>query len=417
MSNRLMIFIESNTSGTGPRFINAAREEGLRPVMLTADSSRYDYALEEELTVCETDTSDEEALFETCHLLSRNGRIAGILSSSEYYVSAAAALAARFGLSCPSAMAVSRCRDKEEQRKRLLAAGVPVPAFRAADSAGAAVEAATEIGLPVVLKPVVGSGSVGVMLCENLDEVSVHARRLLDTKINERGLRIPGRILVEELACGPEFSVETFGSEVIGVTKKYLTPLPRFIETGHDFRAQLTPEVEKVVGETALRALQALKLEWGPAHIEIRLSLDGPNVIEVNPRLAGGHIPELVRLSSGIDLISATIKLAIGKRASLKPNVNFYSSIRFILPNSEGRLMSIEGLEKAARTPGVVEVKPYRQVGAELRLHGDFRDRIGHVIARGASPDDARESAERAHSAVKLVIESEICAQEDVFDG
>ena len=41
MKNAWLVFIESNTSGTGRLFIKAAREHGYQPVMLTERPERY----------------------------------------------------------------------------------------------------------------------------------------------------------------------------------------------------------------------------------------------------------------------------------------------------------------------------------------------------------------------------------------
>ncbi|MGX9121120.1 ATP-binding protein, partial [Mesorhizobium sp. BHbsci] len=65
------------------------------------------------------------------------------------------------------------------QRQLLAEAGVPIPAYRLAANATDVESAAAEIGLPVVLKPAVGTGSCGVRLCRNVDELAEHTTYLL----------------------------------------------------------------------------------------------------------------------------------------------------------------------------------------------------------------------------------------------
>jgi biotin carboxylase len=284
-------------------------------------------------------------------------------------------------------------------------AGVAMPAFRLAISIKTAVGAAQELGLPVIVKPVSGSGSVGVKLCLSLDEVGAHAARLLSQRQNERGAPVARRILVESVALGREYSVETFDLQVIGITHKHLGPLPTFVEVGHDYPAQLSPATKKAIEDIAQQSLAALGLGWGPAHIELRLTDSGPQIIEVNPRLAGGYIPELVRLSSGIDLISETIMLVVGEQPELKRSCHDYTSIRFILSTGDGILSGVEGLDQAQSIVGIAEVKIYSPLGTQMRRNGDFRDRVGHVIARGSTHEQAVRAAEAAHRAVSLIIE------------
>jgi biotin carboxylase len=399
-----LAFIESNTSGTGRLFARAAVEQGLRPVLLTDNSNRYQYAIEDGIDVIEIDTRDESALMEECRRLAAAGELVGVTSSSEYFVVTAASLARQLDLPGPSPAALRRCRDKHKQRVRLRDEGVAVPAFHAASTVKSAEKAAREIGFPVVVKTVSGSGSVGVKLCADADEVASYAATLLAQRHNERGMPVPQRILVEEVADGPEYSVETFGKTVIGITQKHLGTLPFFVEVGHDFPAPLSPELSESIQQISIRALEALGLGWGPAHLELRVTSRGIRIIEVNPRLAGGFIPRMVQLSCGVDLIAQTIRLVSGQFPSLEKPFARHASIRFLIPPGDGVFIAAEGVDEAKKLPDVVEVNIYVQPESKVQRRGDFRDRIGHVIACGATAQSARCAAEKAHAAVRLLV-------------
>ena len=399
-----LTFIESNTSGTGRLFARAAREQGFRPILITNDPSRYKYAAEEEIDIILKDTQNEKALLEECRRLAFTSGLAGITTSSEYYAETTAKTASRLGLPGPRSSAVRACRDKYKQRVLLHRAGCCVPAFSKASSIKGALTAAQEMGLPVILKPVNGSGSVGVRLCANFHEVASHAQALLRQRTNERGLAVPHKVLIESVAHGSEYSVEAFSNNIIGITKKYLGPLPDFVEVGHDYPAELSDAARAVIEQTALSALDVLGMTWGPVHVELRLTEHGPKIIEVNPRLAGGYIPELVRLSSGIDLIAETIRAATGNQPRLEPLTNRYASIRFILPQQEGTLTGVEGLDTAKQIPCVVDAKLYSEPGDKVFRRGDFRDRIGHVITCSGSGAVARHCAQMARRAIKVSV-------------
>jgi len=403
MSSAWLALIESNTSGTGRLFARRAAERGVRPILLCSDPARYKYAEEDHLDILQTDTLDERSLLRTCKDLSLKTGLVGITSSSEYFIASAARLAAELNLPGPSPAAVLACRDKQKQRLRLQAAGIGIPEFRSAASGKEAVAVARSLGFPVVVKPVSGSGSVGVKLCISDNEVAGHARKLLRTRRNERGMSIPRRILIEQLVSGDEYSVEIIGREVVGITRKHLGPLPHFVETGHDFPAVLDSEVTGRIRQTTLRALESLGLGWGPAHLELRVAADEIKVIEVNPRLAGGYIPELVRLTTGIDLISATISQVIGEGIKLDRAFERYASIRFLVSQQDGFLAEINGLDAARMIPDIAEVRIYSRPGDRVTAHGDFRDRIGHVIAVNDEAVGASEASELALSLIQPV--------------
>ena len=400
-------FIESNTTGSGRLFARAAVGLGLKPMMVSAMPERYPYVEEDHLEVLRADTSDLHQLIAAIRERMAGQKVAGVMSSSDYFVAAAATVAAALGLAGPSPEAMCAVRDKFVQRTRLEAAGVPVPQYRYATAASRAASAAEAIGYPVVLKPCSGSGSYGVKLCVTGAEVEAHAKTLLAITANERGQPLPPGILVEELAVGPEYSIETFNTSVVGITAKHLGALPHFVEVGHDFPAELGKASYDALARTAVNALAALGLGWGPSHIEARITSSGPRIIEVNPRLAGGFIPELVRLALGIDLIALTVSAVAGKQPRIQKTANRHASIRFLLPPRPGKFMGISSGVAASQLPGGLQLSIYRKPGEQVRQHGDFRDRVGHVIAVGQTGSAARRAADAAHRHIKLLVEAE----------
>jgi biotin carboxylase len=330
--------------------------------------------------------------------------LAGLVTSSEYFVAVTARAATRLGLPGADPGAVERCRDKRRQRAALAGSGVAVPAFAANGTPEEAVEAAIAIGFPVVVKPADGTGSRGVRLCCDPAEVADHTAGLLAVRHDERGQPTIPAVLVEEYVTGPEVSVETFGTEIVGVTAKHLGRLPSFVECGHDFPADPGP------GALAVAALEALGLGFGPAHTEIRLGGREPVVIEVNPRLAGGRIPTLVRLATGIDLVGATIDAVVGASRPLPEPGAGHASIRFLVPPRAGRVRRTAGVAAAAAVPGVVDVAIAARPGQRVGGTGSFLDRIGHVIAAAPTAVAARTAAETALERLEVDLDVDAAA-------
>jgi S-sulfo-L-cysteine synthase (3-phospho-L-serine-dependent) len=400
-----LLLLESNTTGTGRLFCAAGRRLGLRPVVFARDPARYPYLAEDGIDTRGVDTGDPAAIRRALAELTAQAGIVGVTSSSEYYVAAAAELAAELGLPHPNAAAITACRDKGVQRRLLAEHGLAGPAFGTATDPDQAAELAAELGLPVVLKPVSGSGSVGVRLCSQPAEVVEAAHAVLAADLAGAGIPAQSAVLLERYVDGPEFSVETFGTAVVGVTGKHVGAPPYFVETGHDFPAPLPEEARTELADTALRALAALELGWGPAHVELRLTAEGPVVIEVNPRLAGGMIPDLIRLATGIDLIAATVANVAGQAAVLTPSRAEAAAIRFLVADSSGEFVAAHGLDRAARSAQLVEVALTRQPGIRLRLENSFRDRLGYLISTGRDSRQAAAAAERALACVRLQID------------
>jgi biotin carboxylase len=414
---RWLALLESNTTGTGREFCAAARARGLRPVLLTRDPDRYQYVREDDIDIRRFDTADPAAIIEACAALQNGGGLAGVTSSSEYFVSAAARAAASFGLPAPDADAIARCRAKDQQRAILAAGGVPVPPYAVAEDVTQALLAAESIGWPVVLKPVSGSGSVGVRLCRDLPETRAWAGELFAKARDERGNARPGRILVEAAVTGPEFSVETFDGSVVAVVRKHLGPEPYFVEIGHDVPASAADETIAALADTTVRALTALNLLWGAAHTEVRLSSAGPVIIEVNPRLAGGMIPVAIRAAAGVDLVDAVVARAAGQaRAAVAPGAG-HAAIRFLRAQRDGRVAAVEGLDAAARAQGVVAATTSTAVGRVLHITHSFQDRVACVVATGGTADQAAECAMAAMRLVRIRLDGTSTATHPQIPG
>lgn len=371
------LLVESNTTGTGRDFAVAARRRGLRPLLLARDPGRYPYAAELGIDTRIADTTDIATVAAVADELAP----AGITTSSEYFVAIAATVAAERGLPGPDPDAVARCRDKTTQRRTAAMAGLPTPRFAECTTVDDVREAAAAIGGPVVVKPVRGSGSVGVRRCETADEAADWADGVLATT---------DRMLVEEAVDGPEFSVEVLDGEPVGVTGKHLGPEPYYVEVGHDFPAPVEEAVAASLRSSALDALHAVGLTSGPAHVELRLPPGAaPVVIEINPRLAGGLIPRLVRLATGRDLVDEVVAAAAGQPAAAPGGGTGTASIRFLLPPRAGVVDAVTGLAEAAATPGVVDVLSRLVPGETTVLKQDFTDRKGHVLADSAAAAEA----------------------------
>ncbi|MGX9087449.1 ATP-grasp domain-containing protein, partial [Mesorhizobium sp. 98Argb] len=306
MARRALILIEGTSNML--LYVQAAQRLGFDPIMLSADPAQYNSLWAESIEAIRVDTDNLDALIRECSRLRATNDIAGITSSAESFYATAGKICRYFDLPGPNPASIERCCDKFVQRQLLAGAGVPIPAYRLAANATEVERSAAEIGLPVILKPAVGIGSSGVRLCRNVEEAAEHTTYLLG---GEHRWRSPPRVLVEEFSQGPQYNLEIMGNEVIGIAAADYGP-PNFVCRGHVYPARLTDNEYKRIADVSLSCLPALGLGWGPTNIELRWTKLGPVVIEVNPRLAGSPVADMVQLAYGVDLVTEHIKLVIG---------------------------------------------------------------------------------------------------------
>jgi cysteine synthase A len=385
-----------------------AREMGFTPVLVTGAPERY-AGLEEtgsEVLVCDTNSPRElrGALLERF----RREELAGITTTSDFYVPTVAELTSWLGLPGNQAESVATCRNKALLRERLREAGVGQPKFAVVTDADGVADAVAEVGLPCVVKPADDSGSNNVLLCTTRDEVRAHVATILGIHVNMRGMPTARTALVEEYVDAPEFSVELFTwqgrTTCVGITQKYVTGSPHFVEYQHVFPAQLAPSEEAALETAARRAVEAVGFGLGPTHTEIRLTEAGPRIIEINPRLAGGMIPELIRLATGTSLLDEQLRAATGLEPRLSAPADGYAGIRFLLAADEGEVVTIGGASEAREVPGVHDVVITARPGSAARPPRNSYDRLGFVIARGDTHEQVTKACAEALHQIDVVL-------------
>ncbi|MEV7751865.1 pyridoxal-phosphate dependent enzyme [Streptomyces griseofuscus] len=408
---RHLVFVESNTTGTGMLALELAREElDTVPVLLTGDPERYRGLAATGAEVIRCDTNSDAALRAAVQDRFRREEIAGITTTSDFYVPAAARLARWLGLPGNPAEAVTACRDKSALRALLESAGVHQPRYAVVRDASEVAAAVARTGLPCVVKPADDSGSVNVLLCADEATATAHAERVLAVTTNVRGMPTARTVLVEEYLDAPEYSVEMFTwdgrAECVGITEKSVTGTPHFVEHRHLFPAPLPAETAQRITETVTAALDAAGIRLGATHTEVKLTAEGPAVIEINPRPAGGMIPELIRLATGIDLLEQQLRTAVGLAPALKPAQDAHAGIQFLLPDADGVLDAVDGTQEAAAVPDVEAVTVTAAPGTVVRRPRSAGDRIGHVIAGHPTPERVTAALDEARRLLRLSVDT-----------
>jgi len=319
----------------------------------------------------------------------------GIVTFSDSAIDHVAAIAARLGLRFDDERTALTLRDKYVQRQALRAGGVWTPPVVAlppdADRETLAMLAA-RAPYPAVLKPRRAAGSHHAFKVANAQE--------LMTRLDELAHEPPEELLVEGyLSDGPAppggfvagyLSVEsmTLDGVIRHLATNGRTPMAYPLrETSGFIPSTLAGEELAAVLDLATRALRAVGVRWGFAHTEIKLTADGPAVIEINGRLGGG-VPGMMSLVAGVDLIKAAMQIALGLDPGLPAlpathGVAYYVALQ--PPADARRIVAIDGVERLSSLPGVKRVNIKQKLGAELNPADGTSNMI--LVVLGLAPD------------------------------
>jgi len=313
-----------------------------------------------------------------------------------------AAVAKTIGLKGISPEIAYRATDKVAMIKCFEANDVPHPWYYEVRDENYWHSLINEVTYPCIVKPADSSGSRGVCLLNNKQEAS-------QVYSYAKSHSSSGVVIVEEYMKGPEVSVEIIVYEneihIISITDKMTTGAPHFVELGHKQPSALSEKVKKDIAQVAIKAVKAIGINNSAAHVEIIVTDNGPKLVELGARLGGDCITShLVPLSTGIDMVKASIDLAMGHKPDLNKTIEKVSMIKYI-PSTKGILKNIKGIDQAREIPGIKEVTITKQIGEEVGNIKNSGDRLGYIIVQASSYQEAEEISFNALN--KIIVEVE----------
>lgn len=335
-----------------------------------------------------------------------------VIGVDDQAVLTAAAVASLLGIPHNPIAAVAATRDKARLRRRLAEAGVSQPEFRIAPP-GAVGPASSEIGFPVVVKPVGLSASRGVIRADNSGEASIAENRIRSI-LDRAGHPATQDLLVERYIPGEEVVVEGLlgpdGIEVLAVIDKP-DPLqgPFFEETLFVTPSRHDPRIQQAAISLVEDATEALGLLTGPIHAEIRIDPDGDcHLIEIAARSIGGLCGRALSfglLGESLELL--ILRSALGLRSADSSPARPATGVLMLPIPATGTLTGVAGIEEAGRIPGIEDITITVPRGRRVEMLPEGDRYLGFVFAGGPNPASVETSLRRAGHELSITIDGE----------
>lgn len=383
--------------------IEKAREMGLEVVVVDMNPNAVGFDVEgvrKEVI----STIDIPAVVECA----KKHNIDGVMTlASDMPMRTVAAVANELGLVGISDDTALKATNKAVMRAALKEGNVPIPKFFRVTNEAEYRKVVSNFQSPFVVKPADNSGSRGIYLVNNIEDCDSISAAYLHSRSFSRN----GDVVVEEYMVGPEVSVETFTvngtCHIIQITDKITTGAPHFVEMGHTQPSQLSDETKQEIMDVARAANRAIGIMNGPSHTEIIVTEEGPKIVELGARLGGDCITtHLVPLSTGVNMVEACIKSALGEVPDINPTVSMVSAIRFFNQNS-GTIKCITGIEEAEQLEGIKQISMVHTVGEKLHAVESSSDRVGFIIVQANSLDSVLNICREAMSIINVEVEEE----------
>ena len=319
-------------------------------------------------------------------------------------------------------------RDKYRLRDTLSANGVSVPAYQRFSISEDAVEIAKKLGtdvpvnFPCVIKPLSLSASRGVIRADTPAEFVAAFQRTtkllralqeathVEAGCNPDTLTPPPQyLLVEDYIPGIEVALEGIlldsDLKVLALFDKP-DPLegPFFEETLYITPSRLSEDIQDALYHATAEAADALGLQHGPVHAELRYNADGAHLIEIAARTIGGLCSRTLRFGTGMSLEELVIRHAIGQPVAALQREQQAAGVMMIPVPKAGILGEVRGKTAAYHVDGIVEVNITIPIGGEVVPLPEGARYLGFIFARAETPEAVEAALREAHRRLAFVI-------------
>lgn len=336
----------------------------------------------------------------------------GLLAVDDGGTLLAAHVGAALGLAHNAPLAADAARNKFRMRRALTAAGLRQPWFRYIGAAESLAGWANDLDYPLVVKPLLLSGSRGVMRADG-PEAFVRAATRLREMLPKTGDADARAILIEEYLPGDEVALDGLmidGELSLLALFDKPDPLvgPFFEETIYTTPSRWPSATQqRLVRETA-RAARALGLRHGPVHAELRFTEDAEWLIEIAGRSIGGLCGSILEFGTNICLEELILRHAVGLPLPPLEQAEGAAGVMMIPIPKRGTLRAVHGVAAAEAVPSVTSIQISAPLDYPLVPLPEGESYLGFIFARAKEAATVEAALREAHGCLSVEIEDSL---------
>ena len=277
-------------------------------------------------------------------------------------------------------------------------------------------ESIRDLTLPVMFKSVDSSGSRGITKVDDPSGFEAARQNVLENTRSDY-------FIVEEYVEGEEFGAQAFVQdgklEFILPHGDYVFKGDTGVPVGHFAPYDLDPEVIEDARAQLAGAAKAMKLDNCAINADFILKDGKTYVLELGGRSGATCLAELVSIYYGFDYYEKIIRVAIGEKVDFSPGPAALESARLTgrsvdegggVPNASKLLISdrdgviVSQADNNEPDPDIYEVQFDYKPGDQVHKFRVGPHRIGHVITKGKSLDEAVALLDKALENIEIKV-------------
>lgn len=290
--------------------------------------------------------------------------------------------------------------DKIRMKQIFKKMGVPTTDYMKTESFD--LDIISKLRYPLVVKPVDAYSSKGVRKAESLEEL----RRFYAEAAQ---ISRSGGVIVEEFFEGEELSVDAFvvdgKAKVLAVTNSdKVNSNDRFVIFRGWYPATVSEDVRKKIENVAQKIADGFGLVNSPLLIQLLTRDNKISVLEFCARTGGNMKWLLIKYSCGVDVITATIDITLGKKPDLETKDMGHKIVAndFIYCHP-GVFDHFEGFDDMVKQGLINEFHPSRLKGTVMHGVTSSSDRIAGMNIVADSIEEFNYKQKTILDAVRIV--------------
>jgi len=297
-------------------------------------------------------------------------------------------------------------QNKDKFRAFLAENGFNVPWAMSFSDKNDAWESRNKFSYPLIVKPTDSAGSKG---CTRVDNEQ-YLKSAIDYAFK---YSISGHIIIEEFLEKKGCSSDTDSYAENGILKFVSYSAQRFdskavnpyTPSAYSWPSTFSKSEELYLTNEIQRLITLLKLKTAVFNIEVRVGINGkPYIMELTPRGGGNRLCEMLRYSTGVDLITAITRFAVG---DLPGNIeqksyNGHWAEIILHADNDGEFV---GLNVNPSIPAdIVEEDLWVNPGDKVHSFEGANDAIGTLVLRFNNSNDLEKYITDQSSWLKVIV-------------
>jgi D-alanine--D-alanine ligase len=353
-----------------------------------------------------------EVISKVAEFMKKN-KVDGAITFWEDDVPLLAKVCNEFKLVGPSIETAEKARNKFVMREAFVKGNVPCPKYYLiVQNGNGGLKAAMEhVGFPAVIKPCWGSDSEFVMRVNDEKDAERAYKYVLKNavpKFNPIFSYNNSQFVFEEYMSGSEVNVESVtqngDTHIISVSDKMPMEEPYFMERGDYMPTRYAGENLGRIKEVVRAAHRAVGAQNCISHTEVKITPDGPKVVEIAIRMGGDYLCDWVKTVWDVDLVEQALRISVGVPVNfaIAPHPRCYLVGKYFIPDNSGVVSTIRMTKDIEKLPYVKTLNISKHVGDPVLVPPLGFENMGWLVTRGENPLEAEKNLNSLIEDIKI---------------